>query len=77
VPEILRLDGETDIQYAQRVLHAHSAKNLSGPIEMVEDKPCKGSVRYSAKDERSPVQSIYVSRDWKNPMPKNITLEIK
>lgn len=33
------------------------------PIAMIKDKDCKHSVRFAAKDEKAPIQSLYVSRE--------------
>lgn len=46
-------------------------------IEMEQDKPCKHSMRYSATDDEAPVQNVYLSRTFANPMPKRIKVTVE
>lgn len=46
-------------------------------VRMVSEKPCKGSVRYVAGDEKAMVTNAYLSRRFANPMPQAITVTVR
>lgn len=52
-------------------------KKTETTVRLVEEKPCKGSVRYGTNDPDAPISNIYLSRAFANPMPKAITITIR
>lgn len=45
-------------------------------IPMVQEKVCKGSVRYVAKDPEAIVKNVYVEKDFADQMPAEVTITI-
>ena len=43
---------------------------------MTADKQCKGSVRYAARKADAPIQSVYVKRTFRSPMPDQLTITV-
>ena len=46
-------------------------------IEMVQEKACKGSVRYAAVDPTAAVATVYLMRAAAETMPQKITVTVE
>lgn len=47
-------------------------------IKMQRDKECKGSIRFSTKDEDAPITNVYISREVKEvAFAKEVTIYLE
>jgi len=45
-------------------------------VTMTQEKVCKGSIKYGTKDPKAPVDNVYLSKEFSDPMPSAITVTV-
>jgi hypothetical protein len=46
-------------------------------VTLKQDKICKGSIRYATDDPKSPLQNVYISKDFVAEADKEVEVTIK